>query len=378
MAQLETDVFIVGGGPAGLAAAIAAREKGLRVVVADCSRPPIEKPCGEGLMPDALTALRKLGVTVPAEHSFPFRGIRFLGSGRSVDASFPSGCGRGVRRTILHQAMLDRATEAGVSFRWGARVSGIGDAGVTVDGRVVPCRWIVGADGQNSPIRRWAGLDQFRHHSRRFGFRTHYRVAPWTDCMELYWGAGCQIYITPISSSEVCAVVISRDRHLRFDQTLHLFPELVHRLNGSSAVSAERGAVTASCSLKSVVRGRVALIGDASGSVDAITGEGLCVSFQQAISLANALETGNLASYQLEHRRLLRRPEFMSRLMLSLDQFGWVRERALGALSAKPSVFSTLLAAHLGALSPVESLLKGILPLGWQMLVEPQARTVLQ
>jgi menaquinone-9 beta-reductase len=378
MAQLETDVFIAGGGPAGLAAAIAVREKGLRVMVADCSRPPIEKPCGEGLMPDALTALRRLGVNVPSEHSFPFRGIRFLGSGTSVDASFPSGYGQGVRRTILHQAMLDRAAAVGVVFLWGARVSAIGDGGVTVDGRVVPCRWIVGADGQNSMIRRWAGLDHFRHHSRRFGFRRHYQVAPWTDCMELYWGAGCQIYVTPVSSGEVCAVVISRNRHLRFDQTLYMFPELMQRLNGGTAVSTERGAVTASCSLKSVVRGRVALIGDASGSVDAITGEGLCVSFQQAISLANALETGDLALYQLEHRRLLRRPELMARLILSLDQFGWLRERALGALSAKPSVFSTLLAAHVGSLSPAESLFKGILPLGWRMLVEPQGRTVLQ
>jgi flavin-dependent dehydrogenase len=47
-AQLETDVFIIGGGPAGLAAAIAAREKGCKVAVADCTRPPIDKACGEG------------------------------------------------------------------------------------------------------------------------------------------------------------------------------------------------------------------------------------------------------------------------------------------------------------------------------------------
>lgn len=329
-------------------------------------------------MPDALTALRRLGVTVPVEHSFPFRGIRFLGSGRSIDASFPFGYGRGVRRTILHQAMLHRATEAGVSFHWGARVSGIGDAGVTVDGRVASCRWIVGADGQNSMIRRWSGLDRYCHYSRRFGFRRHYHVAPWTDCMELYWGPGCQIYVTPISSGEICAVVISRNRHLRFDQTLYMFPELMQSLKESTAVGAEGGAVTASCSLKSVVRGRVALIGDASGSVDAITGEGLCVSFQQAMALASALESGNLASYELEHARLLRRPAVMARLMLSLDQFAWVRERALGALSAKPSALSTLLAAHVGALSPAESLFKGVLPLGWRMFVGPQARTGLQ
>jgi 2-polyprenyl-6-methoxyphenol hydroxylase-like FAD-dependent oxidoreductase len=196
--------------------------------------------------------------------------------------------------------------------------------------------------------------------------------------MELYWGARYQIYVTPVSSAEVCAVVISRDRYLRFDQTLHMFPELKERLNGSTPASAERGAITDSCSLKRVVRGRVALIGDASGSVDAITGEGLCLSFQQAMALANALETDNLASYQVEHRRLLRRPAFMARLMLSLDEFGWLRERALGALSANPSAFSTLLATHVGTLSPAESLFKGILPLGWRMLVESQARTVLQ
>ena len=64
----ETEVFVIGGGPAGLAAAIASRDKGLRVTVADWSRPPIEKPCGEGLMPDSLDALRQLGVTIGSEH----------------------------------------------------------------------------------------------------------------------------------------------------------------------------------------------------------------------------------------------------------------------------------------------------------------------
>src|SRR5205085_7227751 len=111
----ETDVVVVGGGPAGLAAAIAARAKGFRVVVADCARPPIEKPCGEGLLPDALAGLRALGITVHDADSFAFRGIRFIGSGHSVDASFPAGHGLGVRRTVLHQLMIDRAAGVGVS-----------------------------------------------------------------------------------------------------------------------------------------------------------------------------------------------------------------------------------------------------------------------
>src|SRR5438067_4743 len=89
----ETDVLVVGGGPAGLAAAIAARAKGFRVVVADCARPPIDKACGEGLMPEALDALGKLGVRIPAAIGLRFRGIRFLGAGASVEADFPGGWG---------------------------------------------------------------------------------------------------------------------------------------------------------------------------------------------------------------------------------------------------------------------------------------------
>src|SRR5215469_8971152 len=153
------DVIIVGGGPAGLAAAIAAREKGFRVLVTDCSAPPIEKPCGEGLMPNSVAALARLGVAAAAQ-SFPFSGIRFCGDGSSVEAGFPAGVGRGIRRNVLHQLLVDRAREAGAEFLWNARVTGIGPGAVTLNGEPVWCRWIVGADGQKSMVRRWAGLDR--------------------------------------------------------------------------------------------------------------------------------------------------------------------------------------------------------------------------
>ena len=87
----STDVFVIGGGPAGLAAAIAARQQGFRVVVADGAKPPIDKACGEALMPDAITALERLGVAVPAAEACPIRGVRFLSSGLSAEADFPSG-----------------------------------------------------------------------------------------------------------------------------------------------------------------------------------------------------------------------------------------------------------------------------------------------
>ncbi len=368
MTHRETDVLIVGGGPAGLAAAIAARAHGLRAIVAEAAIPPIDKACGEGLMPDSLAALRDLGVTIPPRDSFPFRGIRFLGEHTSVDASFPSGCGVEVRRTVLHQCLASHAEVAGATLAWGRRVTDLREDSALIGGEEVHFQWIVGADGERSRVRRWAGLDEQRRNSRRFGFRRHYRLAPWTDCMEIYWGARRQSYVPPIGAGEVCVALISHDSHLRLEEALAGFPALLRRLSRATPSTEERGAVSATRRLHGVAKGRVALIGDASGSVDAITGEGLCLAFRQAVPLARALAGGDLRAYAREHKSLMRRPAWMADLMLSLDRYPKLRGAVLPALAARPILFEKLLAMHVGELPAMEFVLQSALPLGWGVL----------
>src|ERR1035437_5592031 len=366
----STDVFVIGGGPAGLAAAIAARQRGFDVTLADCSIPPIDKACGEGIMPDGLAAAHSLGIDLDAAGARPFRGIRFCERGASVEAAFPKGHGLGLRRTTLHSMMVGRAARAGGRVAWGAggaRCPGLSGEAVIADGNLVGARWMVGADGGQSPVRRWAGLDACQRDSRRYGFRRHYGVSAANDVLEIHWGGNCQLYITPVGASEVCVVLISRDPHLRLDDALPQFPEVARRVAAAGPSTLERGGVSASRRLKAVCRGRVALVGDASGSVDAITGEGLCLLFQQAVALAGALAADDLGIYQAEHRRIGKRLEFMSRVMLLMGASGRLRHRAIRAMAGQPRLFARLLAMHVGELSPSAFAANG-LALGWHML----------
>jgi hypothetical protein len=246
--------------------------------------------------------------------------------------------------------LVNRARDVGVVALWGKKIEGLDFAGVTIGGRTIRSQWIIGADGFHSRVRQWAGLAQpVWNGVRRIGLRQHYRVRPWTDFVEVYWRKDCQAYVTPVGANEVCVAMVSTKESAASDLT-DMFPALASHLTGADLFGPTRGAISMSVKLRSVIDGRVALVGDASGSVDAVTGEGLGLAFRQANCLATALAAGDLKRYDTSHRRIGRMPRLIARTLLLLDGNDSLRRMAFRKLAAHPRIFSGLLAVHVGAL----------------------------
>jgi menaquinone-9 beta-reductase len=365
---LQADVLVIGGGPAGIATAIAASLQGLRVTVIDLRKPPIDKPCGEGLLPDAVVALDRLGIQLRQSPVFPFSTFRFLDETASASAWILKGEAFGVRRTLLHRLLVDRALDLGVTFLWGTRVVRLGSGGAETSAGFIRSRWLVGADGSSSMVQQSAGLRPRRRAHSRFGFRRHYEIAPWSDGVEVHWGEKCQLVVTPTGSGEVCLSSFTSNPRLRLDRLLDSFPAVARRVAGSRPSSAESGAVTFLSRARTVTRGSIALVGDASCTLDGIAGQGLSLAFQQAIHLAEALAASDLARYAAAHARIARTPVAVTRLLLILNSSSALRAKVLRLFAAKPALFAKMISIHTGHSSPDALNAAEVLALGWRVM----------
>ncbi|AGC48497.1 Monooxygenase, FAD-binding protein [Myxococcus stipitatus DSM 14675] len=358
------DVAVVGGGPAGLAVATHATMRGLNTVVLERAAFPADKACGEGLMPTGLAALERLGALSHLDRadSAPFVGIRYVQEdGSTAEGLLPGPGGLGVRRVALAKALVSRAREVGVELRERTQVLSHrrGETAVTLETAEGPveARMLVAADGLGSPLRRAEGLEVDAQGPRRFGLRRHFQLPPWSPFVEVHFAEGVEAYVTPAGSRRVGLAFLWEDGgvegRVAFDTLLARFPRLAERLLVAPPDSQVRGAGPLARVARVRVADRFALVGDAAGYVDALTGEGLSLAFACAESLGtllpDALAKGAtrdvLRPYELRFQQVFRKYAWATRALLVLARRPGLRRPLVRLLGRNPWMFERILRA---------------------------------
>ena len=356
--DLAVDVAIVGAGPAGSTLAALLAGRGVRVALIDRDPFPRDKLCGEFLSYDALPVLERLGVMdqIDERHGAPrISRCRVVGTQQTYEFELPHPA-RGVSRLLLDDLLLRTAAKKGATRLDGWTADRITDNGqrITItraaESQTLSAQIVVGAWGRwgrfDTQLRRAFVRD--RAH-RNFGFKRHYFAARQPDAIELYSFARGYLGVNAIEGglTNICGLVHAsrlaghKGRWDTFVEQLRAESPRLETLYARHE-PAQEGFLSSEPVIfraRSAVEGGIFMIGDASGVLDPLTGNGMAMAIQSALVaaplLVQLLESPNLRKRIESDYRRRHRTTFGKRIAWS---------RRVAALLSRPRLLDTALA----------------------------------
>jgi menaquinone-9 beta-reductase len=387
--QQSADIIVVGAGPAGASSAIALAREGLRVLLLDRESFPRHKPCGEGLMPQGVAVLERLGALdeILARGGQPVRGLRFRSrDGTWAESDFPPrpdgapSFGVVMRRLELDEILLRRAAASpNVTVMEGFRVVGAVEEGGAIRGvtgrserdpeALVELRapLTLGADGMHSVFHGHHGIQKTFLPRRRFGIAGHFAgVGALGDHVEVVHHDGYEVYAARANEGLTLVAVLLEERLIRgqgsrlperYLELLRAVPGFGERLAAGELVPPVRSRGPFGYTVEPVYRPGLLLLGDSAGFLDPITGEGMTwalKSTEAAVPIVlEAFARGDfgeaaLRPYAAARAAIIEDVWKLTEIMLGMSRFEGIANRAIRRLSRDPALFQKLMGIAAG------------------------------
>ncbi|HET9697513.1 MAG TPA: FAD-dependent oxidoreductase [Terriglobales bacterium] len=337
--EVNYDLAIVGGGPAGTAAAITAARSGLKTILFERGRFPRHKVCGEfvsaeshDLLLELLGTDHQLLRTPPA-----ITRAKMFSDGRCVEFELASP-GWSITRHDLDAALWEKAKACGVDCREGTVVDAIAANSVTIQGSTIPTKSTINAAGRWSNLRRATNIPS----PRWIGLKAHFSGEHAPASTDIYFFEGGYCGVQPIGPNELNASAMVRsDVATTLEQVFAAHPELYQR---SRAWNQNFNTLSTSPLIHEKpipVSDGVVNAGDAAGFIDPFVGDGISLALRSgALAAQHAAEPG---SYEREYmrrfgkifataalaRKLVRAPELVRRFAIFSFRSEFLRTWAL-------------------------------------------------
>lgn len=313
---MEVDVAIIGAGPAGSTLAALLARRGASVVLYDRDPFPRDKLCGEFLSYDALPILRELGVleAIDAAGVPHLERCRIVGRKRTYEFALPHPA-RGVSRLLLDATLLEAARRNGARF----------EVQTVASLRELNAKIVVGAWGRWGRFDRELDRSFVKATDRNFGFKRHYRrtanrqLPTANASIDLYAFDHGYLGVNSIEAGQIniCGLVHAsrltghKGRWDAFVETIRAEEPQLEALYAAHEPAQEHflSSEPVIFRSRSAVEGGVFMIGDASGVIDPLTGNGMAMAIQSALLAAplllRLLETPSArATIERDYRRL--------------------------------------------------------------------------